>query len=81
MRRFVQTEANQVCVTDADCVAASSGCADFDLAFCGQVPMNRIAAESDIWKEIVDEASCEDSCSTCLAALVPTCTRGLCASF
>lgn len=78
MRAFILDEANQVCTSDQDCAAAHVGCAEIDLAFCGQVGMSRAAAESAAWRTLVEESSCEESCAQCAASLIPTCTNGFC---
>jgi hypothetical protein len=80
MRDFILDEANQACTSDAQCVTAAVGCAEIDFAFCGQVGMTRTVEASRAWDTLVEEASCEDSCEQCAAALVVTCTNGSCLS-
>ena len=80
LRAFVLDETHQTCATDDDCVVVQAGCSDLDIAFCGQVSVNRTAASSrELWN-LIDEATCEEPCSTCAAALVPGCTLGRCFS-
>jgi hypothetical protein len=78
---FLADDANQHCEKDADCTAATVNCLELESAFCGQVAMSRKAEQSPRWQDIRDElADClgADSCSTCGALLVPTCSKGSC---
>jgi hypothetical protein len=79
MTAFIEDPGNQTCESDSDCVATSTGCADVEIGLCGQVPLNRSAAQSPAWRSLTDAANdCETSCSQCAAALVPGCNEGRC---
>jgi hypothetical protein len=72
---------HQSCQTNDDCVVVGDYCGHIPGGFCGQLSMNRSGAESAEWRAIAqDLADCtgEETCQTCLAALVPTCTAGSC---
>ena len=73
-------ESHRECSVDADCVVELVGCAELEGAFCGQITLNRAAAESAEWKDLQrDLADCEDgSCAMCTAGLVPTCVNSKC---
>jgi hypothetical protein len=73
-------DANQTCATDADCVTVSDACRELPGGFCGQLPMNRQAADSAEWKAIERELRdcAPESCTVCTALLIPSCTDGSC---
>ena len=77
---FLAAPENRVCETNDDCVVVSTGCAELERSFCGQATLSAEAAESSRWRELKAQVSdCADSeCAICGAALVPTCTEGLC---
>lgn len=73
-------DTHQTCETDADCVVVSDQCGELPGGYCGQLAMNRTGSESAEWKALTKELSdcAADSCSACLAALVPSCTDNVC---
>jgi len=73
-------DAHQSCATDNDCVVVSDQCRELPGGFCGQLAMNRQGAEAAEWKSLERELHdcAPESCSVCLAALIPTCADGSC---
>ena len=79
---FVKDPANQQCETNSDCVVESSHCSEMKTAYCGQIAMSSEAAASEEWAGIKDGLdACDDSCSVCLALLLPVCDDGVCAKY
>ena len=79
-RQFLETPANLSCASSDDCVVVGTGCEEFPKSFCGQVQLNRQAAESSRWRELSNDlSSCHsDTCAQCLARLLPQCIDGFC---
>lgn len=77
---FLAARENRVCATDADCVVVNTGCAELERSFCGQALLSAEAAKSSRWRELQEQISdCSDSgCAICAAALIPSCSDGLC---
>ena len=77
---FLAAPENRACQTHEDCVVVSTGCASLERSFCGQATLSAEAAKSSRWHELEQQVSdCADSnCAICAAALIPTCTEGLC---
>ena len=77
---FLAAPENRACQSDADCVVVSTGCAELERSFCGQATLSAEAAKSSRWRELEGQiADCNGTnCAICGAALIPTCTNGLC---
>ena len=76
---FVRQAKNQECATDDDCVVVGSNCSPMETTDCGQVAMSASAATSDEWKSIEEGLdACDQSCTVCLAQLIPSCDNGYC---
>ena len=79
---FLQDTTNLECESDSDCVVVSTGCAEVPGAFCHQVQLSKLAAETKGWQLIQEDLdSCgPKSCVSCLALLLPHCSSGQCGS-
>lgn len=77
---FLAAPENRVCTTNADCVVVNTGCAELERSFCGQALLSAEAAKSSRWRELEEQISdcAESNCAICGAALIPTCSDGLC---
>lgn len=77
---FLDEPANLTCESNEDCVVVSTGCFTAARGLCGQAHLSRQAASSKEWSKISDDLrDCESgSCAQCAAALLPSCTFGMC---
>jgi hypothetical protein len=78
-REFIN--AHQQCQTDNDCAVGHVGCSELPGSFCGQVTLNRDAAQSEKWQifeQKLSECGSGHECAVCAGALVPSCTEGSC---
>jgi hypothetical protein len=78
--QFIGNPVNLACQSDDDCVVVTTGCADVSRGLCGQAQLSGAAAASQAWKGLSQELEdcAPDSCSICLAALLPSCRSGFC---
>ena len=77
---FLDKPANLACQSNEDCVVVSTGCQTVARGLCGQAQLSRQAASSKEWSKLSGALrDCESgSCAQCDAALVPSCTDGMC---
>lgn len=81
IERFLGAPINQVCSSDSDCVVeVVANCLEIDSAFCGQITLNRTAAQSAHWQDLkADAQDCNiGSCAQCGALRIAKCTDGTC---
>jgi len=77
--KFLETPTNLSCQSNADCEVVSTGCGHPARSSCGQAQLNHPAAASSQWKRLqADLVNCDNKCEQCGAALLPTCSNGLC---
>lgn len=78
-RKFLNQPANRACQTNDDCAVVHTGCSG--LGFCGQAQLNKSTASGEAWRSreklLTD---CATDCAVCGAAVLPTCSEGLCGS-
>ncbi len=76
---FLNDPQHLACESDDDCVVQSTGCHTFERGFCQQVQLNRTAVATKQWQGLkADLETCENECTVCAGAMLPSCSDGLC---